>query len=172
MKQVRVSITNWLYNNSIGVFLASLLLTTSIGVATMTYYHWIVTTAQPLENLRVSVEENPIVLGKHHVINFVGYFDRDVQCDLISFQMYFISQSDNDIFMLDKRHITKAPVPYQKPGKDIPIHFALKLPQHFTEDNWNTEFIGTYFCKKGIFGHLKTQKIHGPTFSSIYYFRQ
>ena len=159
----------WISKNSIGLFLASLFLLMSIGVSILAYQKYMLFVAEPLENLEVELTHEPIVLGQDNIFDFKGHFDRDVLCEMVSFRLYVASQDTNDVFVLDKRHISKVPRLYVRPGRNIPIHFALNIPEHFTAGRWSTEFVGTYYCKKGIFGHLKTQRIQGPSFTSVYW---
>lgn len=159
---------SWISKNSVGVFLASLFLLISAGVSVLTYQKYMLFVASPLENLEVELQHDPIVLGQDAIFDFKGNFDRDVLCEMVSFKLYVSSQNTNDVFVLDSRHIAKVPKLYVRPGQNIPIHFALNIPEHFTAGRWSTEFVGTYYCKKGIFGHLKTQSVQGPSFTSVY----
>ena len=173
MKHMRVKVWTWVCYQSINLFLASLFLMISTLVCILALQKYHLSNALPLENIHVQVVPNPIILkgSERTNLDFVGSYDRHVSCQLLDFQMLVKSESYKDIFLLDKRHLVKGPKANAQPGKNIPISFTLSLPQNFTADSWKTQFVGTYYCRKFIFGHMKTQKVDGPAFTSRYYTR-
>lgn len=109
--------------------------------------------ADPLDNIQVRVE-SPVHITDEEIV-WIGIYDRDVKCTLIAFKVFLTSVRNDDIIVLDQRHLTRTPKPNTGPGNAIPISFALAMPKTVYPGMWKSVFYGNYVCQNGIFMERK-----------------
>lgn len=113
--------------------------------------------ADPLENIQVEVVQP--VYQDQDLLEFVGKYDRAVECSLMTFRLELTNIVTNDIITLTPKHIVKAPIPNKGPGKDLEIEFTLAMPSTIYPGRWKPNFWGQYLCKNGIFVAYKDKNV-------------
>lgn len=110
-------------------------------------------TADPLKNIQVKVVE-PVYTNSEEIV-WAGHYDRDVACKLVKFHVLLKNRETGSIIMLGPEHLTRTPKPNSKPGKQLPINFALKTPDTIYPGHWSSVYEADYLCQKGIFKAIR-----------------
>ena len=119
-------------------------------------------TSHPLENVRGAIIQP--IYNEDPVLEFVGMYDRHIQCNMKGFDVTLYNVDTQDIITLNHQHLAK-PVPIiPTPSKDIKIQFALFMPKTMYPGTWKPSFTGMYICQMGIFMDQKMQVISPEAF--------
>jgi len=130
-----------------------IIITMIIGVGCLFRTYYILQVSDPLKNIKVEVAQ-PVYVGSEEIV-WVGSYDRDVKCTVVTFSLVLTNTRTADMIMLDKRHLTRTPKPNTGPGKNLPINFALATPNTIYPGTWNSLFRAKYFCTHGLFSVIK-----------------
>jgi len=105
-----------------------------IGVGCLFRSYYILQVSDPLKNIKVEVAQ-PVYVGSEEIV-WVGSYDRDVKCTVVTFSLVLTNTKTADMIMLDKRHLTRTPKTIY-PG------------------TWNSLFRAKYLCTYGLFSVIK-----------------
>lgn len=114
-------------------------------------HHYIkVHKADPLENIQVEIV-SPISISAQDPVVASGKYDRDIRCQLTDFDLQLTSMTSNIELTVGPESLLKVPPANKKPGKDIPIEFAVAQHKDLTPGLWKPEFQGFYLCNSSLF---------------------
>lgn len=134
--------------------LIAIIVTMIIGVGCLFRSYYILQVSDPLKNINVEVSQ-PLYVDSNEII-WVGSFDRDIKCTIVTFSLVLTHTRTADMIMLDKRHLTRTPKPNTGPGIKIPINFAMATPSTIYPGTWNSLFRAKYLCTHGLFSTIKS----------------
>lgn len=105
----------------------------------------------PLENFKAKLEYH----AEDHSISADGHYDRPLRCNLYEFNVFVTNVDTNDSYMLGANDLKVAPPGYQDPGKKLPVHMELYLPESLEDGEYNAKFNGKYHCSAGLINQDK-----------------
>jgi hypothetical protein len=144
-------------------FLVILILAVLVGIWCQIASFYRVHTMDPLENIQVDITK-PVYAESKEIV-WYGTYDRKIYCRLVDFHMILKHDSGAVIYMLKEDQLTRSPSISTKPGKNIPIVFALRTPVGMALGDYTSEFWGLYFCGKGIFRSQRAVNLEAGKFT-------
>lgn len=120
----------------------------------------------PLENFTGRIID-PVILGEQASMRTGGTFDRNISCNLISFQVILTNIDTDDVAVITEKHLLVAPPAQSRKGVNLNVQFETRIPKNLYAGTWSPVFQGTYICREGIFSTVKTQRALVPTFEVI-----
>jgi len=144
-------------------FLVILILAVLLGIWCQIASFYRVHTMDPLENIQVDITK-PVYAESKEIV-WYGTYDRKIYCRLVDFHVLLKHDSGAVIYMLKEDQLTRSPSISTKPGKNIPIVFALRTPVGMALGDYTSEFWGLYFCGKGIFRSQRAVNLEAGKFT-------
>ena len=130
-------------------FLVVLIVAILLGIYYQFQSYYRVHTTNPVKNIKVEVTKP--VYDTSTSIQWHGSYDRELYCKLVNFHIVLKHDSGAVNYLLDKNNLTSRINNDVKPGKNIPIDLALRTPHNIALGDYTSDFLGVYFCGKGIF---------------------
>ena len=144
-------------------FLVILIIGIFVGMYCQIKSFYEVNTVNPLENINVEVTK-PVYADSREIV-WYGTYDRRIYCRLVDFHVLLKHDTGAVVYMLQEDQLTRTPSISIKPGKNIPIDFALRTPANMALGEYTSEFWGLYFCGTGIFRSQRAVNLEAGKFT-------